>query len=109
MKLQLTFTLDEVKLLCDALAQATENSHPAADSTHNPIAFAAEIAALNSSASFIPAGYRDAGQLEEIRARGYRSFYLRPAYFLDTLRRLRTWEDLRLQMEGAWALLHFLD
>lgn len=28
MKLQLTFTLDEVKLLCDALAQATENSHP---------------------------------------------------------------------------------
>ena len=28
MKRQLTFTLDEVKLLCDALAQATENSHP---------------------------------------------------------------------------------
>lgn len=59
-------------------------------------------------ASYVPHGYRDAAQLERLRDEAYRRFYLRPAYWWQCLRDLKSMDDVRYYLSGAASLFSFL-
>jgi len=60
-------------------------------------------------ASYLPAAYRSAAQLEQLRRRAFRRFYLRPVYWWQCLRRIRSFADLRYYAEGLLGLLRFIE
>jgi radical SAM superfamily enzyme YgiQ (UPF0313 family) len=61
------------------------------------------------NASFVPEAYDNARQLERLRDRAFRRFYLRPAYWWRCLRRIRTWDDARYYARGFVSLFSLLD
>ncbi len=60
-------------------------------------------------AAYLPHGYESAEQLEALRAEAYRRFYLRPGYWLQCAREIRSIGDLRYYADGVHGLLGFLD
>ncbi len=60
-------------------------------------------------AAFLPRGYRDVKQLEDLQAEAFRRFYLRPAYWRQCLSDLRSLDDVRYYAEGVRSLFTFLD
>jgi hypothetical protein len=46
-------------------------------------------------------------QLKKIVRRAYRAFYLRPSYFLDSMRQLRSLEDIKRLSIAATNVLDF--
>jgi anaerobic magnesium-protoporphyrin IX monomethyl ester cyclase len=60
-------------------------------------------------ASYLPAGYDSAEQLQALQAEAYRRFYLRPAYMARSLGRIRSLADVAYFGRGAAALLGYLD
>lgn len=59
-------------------------------------------------ASYLPAGYESAQQLQDLQAQAYRRFYLRPRYVAQRFARLRAKEDLSYYGRGATALMGYL-
>ncbi len=60
-------------------------------------------------ASYIPRAYKSAKQLEDLRGKAFRSFYLRPSYIWRCLKKIRTLEDFRYYLRGFLALFSYLD
>lgn len=60
-------------------------------SVHNPV--------------YLPDGYKSAEELENMKKRAYRKFYLRPGFFWKHLKRIRHFEDVRKYAAGAKFLL----
>jgi anaerobic magnesium-protoporphyrin IX monomethyl ester cyclase len=54
---------------------------------------------------FIPKGYRDAKEVEEIKRKAYRKFYLRPSYILRKALQIRNYEDLIRNIRGFGAIV----
>ncbi|HNX80767.1 MAG TPA: radical SAM protein [Candidatus Omnitrophota bacterium] len=57
---------------------------------------------------FIPWGYRDKAQIEEIERLAMRRFYLRPRYIWGRIRSIRSYEDIVRYLKGFLLLLGFL-
>lgn len=55
---------------------------------------------------FVPEGYRDAEEVENIKRKAYRKFYLRPSYIFRRGLKLRSWEDLVKHIRGFRAIVH---
>ncbi|MFH1799358.1 MAG: radical SAM protein [Candidatus Omnitrophota bacterium] len=52
------------------------------------------------SVTYVPAGYKNAGEVEAMIRKAYRKFYLRPGYFLKHLKKIRTSEDVKRYWDG---------
>jgi radical SAM superfamily enzyme YgiQ (UPF0313 family) len=50
--------------------------------------------------TYVPAGYKDAGEVDGMIRKAYRKFYLRPKFFLKHLRKIRTSEDIKRYWDG---------
>ena len=50
--------------------------------------------------TYVPAGYKDAGEVQAMVRKAYRRFYLRPGFFLKHLRKVRTSEDVKRYWDG---------
>lgn len=53
-----------------------------------------------TKATYVPHGYRNRDELEEIMRKAYRKFYFRPAYILKHLKRLRSIEEAKRYFDG---------
>ena len=54
---------------------------------------------------FIPNGYRDAKEIEEVKRKAYRMFYLRPSYIFRGGFRIRSYEDIVRNIRGFRAVM----
>lgn len=59
-------------------------------------------------AAYIPAGYKDAEEVERTVRQAYRRFYFRPGFFWKHLKRIRGWEDIRHYFNGVRFVLGLL-
>ena len=57
---------------------------------------------------FVPYGYQNKEQILAIEKRAMREFYLRPAFIWNSLRKIRTWEDIKRYLKGLRFLLGFV-
>jgi len=57
---------------------------------------------------FVPSGYASKEQIMQMEKRAMRQFYLRPAFFWKTLRKLRSWEDVKRYLKGFRMVLGFV-
>lgn len=57
---------------------------------------------------FVPESYRTIGRLKFVRSYAYARFYLRPAYLLKAVSKIRSWNDVKRQVLGGYTLLHAL-
>ncbi len=61
-------------------------------------------------AVFVPSGYENAAQLNELVKTAYKKFYMRPRYWWKKVRSIRSFADLRRYVQGfriALALIHY--
>lgn len=56
---------------------------------------------------FIPRGYRDAEEILDMQRRAFRSFYYRPTYFIRRLLKIRSFQDVRRNIEGLKVISKF--
>jgi anaerobic magnesium-protoporphyrin IX monomethyl ester cyclase len=59
-------------------------------------------------AVFIPYGYKNKKQILELEKKAVRSFYFRPAFIFNTIKNIRSWEDLKRYYKGLRFLLGFM-
>jgi len=59
-------------------------------------------------AVFVPYGYVNQEQLLAMERLAMRRFYFRPRYWLRTLRKMKTWEDVQRVFKGFRMALGFL-
>lgn len=57
---------------------------------------------------FVPYGYQNKEQILAIEKKAMREFYLRPAFIWNSLRKIRTWEDVKRYLKGLRFLLGFV-
>ena len=55
--------------------------------------------------TWLPFGYDNPKQLEDMERYAYRRFYLRPSYILKRILKLRKFEDFKRIFKGATGLL----
>lgn len=54
-----------------------------------------------TTAQYVPEGYKDAAEVEEVIRQAYRKFYFRPAYIWKHIRKIRSMEDIKQYVEAA--------
>lgn len=57
---------------------------------------------------FVPKGYRDSEELKKVHTEAFRRFYLRPAYVLKRIRKIRTLTDFARDLKGLRLVLGFV-
>jgi radical SAM superfamily enzyme YgiQ (UPF0313 family) len=55
--------------------------------------------------TYIPSGYKNKKELEEMLTSAYRRFYLRPSYFYQHIRKIKRFEDIKRYWNGVTFLL----
>jgi radical SAM superfamily enzyme YgiQ (UPF0313 family) len=61
------------------------------------------------NASYVPDGYKDAKQINDVIKMAYKRFYLRPKYIYNRLRKTNSLEDIKRYWEGMRFLLGLID
>ena len=56
---------------------------------------------------FIPNGYKNMEELQGIHKEAFRRFYMRPRYFINRLKKIRTWNDVKRYITGLRMVLGF--
>ena len=51
-------------------------------------------------ATYVPHGYKNKEELEEIMRKAYRKFYFRPGYFFKHLKKVKNFDELRRYFDG---------
>ena len=51
--------------------------------------------------TYVPEGYRNAEEVKRVIRMAYLKFYLRPAFFLKYLKRIKSWRDFLRYFEGS--------
>ena len=54
---------------------------------------------------FVPFGYRNKKEVEYIRKKAFKEFYIRPSYFMRRLMKIRTFEDIKRHIRGVSAVM----
>ncbi|MBS3132497.1 cobalamin-dependent protein [Candidatus Woesearchaeota archaeon] len=60
------------------------------------------------SAVFVPFGYKDRKEVEEMKRRAVRQFYIRPNYILGRIMKINSLEDIKRYVKGVIFLLGFM-
>jgi len=55
--------------------------------------------------TYVPEGYRDASEVKKMIRTAYLRFYLRPAFFMKYLKRIKSWKDFLKFFEGFKMVL----
>jgi radical SAM superfamily enzyme YgiQ (UPF0313 family) len=58
-----------------------------------------------NKASYIPSGYKGTKELESMQKLAFKKFYFRPKYFIKRLMMIKSFEDLKRNIEGIKFLL----
>lgn len=53
-----------------------------------------------TKATYVPIGYRNRDELEAVMRKAYLKFYLRPAYFIKHLKKVRNFEEFKRYFDG---------
>lgn len=60
-------------------------------------------------AVFVPKGYKNRKEIEEMEKKAVRQFYLRPGYLLGRLKKIRSFNDLARNFKGLRMLIGFIN
>ncbi|MBL7129833.1 MAG: cobalamin-dependent protein [Candidatus Omnitrophica bacterium] len=55
--------------------------------------------------TYVPEGYKSAGEVKKVIKNAYLRFYLRPSFFLKYIRRIKSWKDFLKYLEGFRMVL----
>jgi hypothetical protein len=59
----------------------------------------------NHEAVFIPSGYKNAKELEQMRVYAFRKFYLRPRYLLSKISSIHSFLDVKRYIRGLSLII----
>ncbi|PIN79615.1 hypothetical protein COV16_03270 [Candidatus Woesearchaeota archaeon CG10_big_fil_rev_8_21_14_0_10_34_8] len=57
---------------------------------------------------FVPHGYKDRKELMAMHKKAFRQFYMRPKYMIKRLSKIKSWNDIKRNMQGAKVVLGML-
>ena len=56
---------------------------------------------------FVPNGYKNGEELRAVHREAFRKFYIRPSYFINRIKKIRTWNDVKRNINGLRMVLGF--